>query len=132
LPILISIFLVPSIKKLRHDADTELKPAWANYYNLAKWVDENLEANAIIACRKPAMFYLYSNSFTVNYKYTEDEQDLINDLYNKQVDYVVMEQLGYSSTSRYLYPVIQNNPKRFELVQELNNPDTYLFRLKNE
>ena len=76
------------------------------------------------------MFYLYSNSFTVNYKYTEDEQDLINDLYNKQVDYVVMEQLGYSSTSRYLYPVIQNNPKRFELVQELNNPDTYLFRLK--
>ena len=130
LPILISIFLLPNVKKLRHDADTELVPAWANYNNLAKWVDENLEANAIIACRKPALFYLYSNRFTVNYKYTEDEQDLINDLYNKQVDYVVMEQLGYSSTSRYLYPVIQNNPKRFELVQELNNPDTYLFRLK--
>lgn len=130
LPILISILLVPNIKKLRHDANTEPKPAWANYYNLAKWVEENLETSAIIACRKPAMFYLYSNCYTVNYKYTEDEQDLINDLYNKQVDYVVMEQLGYSSTSRYLYPVIQNNPKRFELVQELNNPDTYLFRLK--
>ena len=130
-PGIISIFLIPNVKNLKKMAENEVKPEWANYYSLAKWAGENLKANTIIACRKPAMFYLYSNSFTVNYKYTDDEEELINDLVVKQVDYVVMEQLGYGSTSRYLYPVIQNNPERFKLTQERNNPDTYLFRLEN-
>jgi len=130
LPVFLSILLFSDIKNLRNNAKAEVKPEWANYYSLADWAEGNLEANTVITCRKPVMFYLYSNSFTVNYKYTVDEQDFINDLLNKGVDYVVMDQLGYSSTSRYLYPVIQNNPKRFELIQERNNPDTYLFRIK--
>jgi hypothetical protein len=132
LPISICILLLPNIKNLRVTAEADVKPEWTNYYSLAKWVEENLEANTVIACRKPAMFYLYSSSFTVNYKYTEDEQDFINDLLSKHVDYIVMDQLGYSSTARYLYPVIQNNPNRFELIQERNNPDTYLFHLKSQ
>ena len=132
LPILISFLLFPEVIKLRRNAKTAMKPEWSNYYSLAKWAQENLAANTVIACRKPTMFYLYSNSFTVNYKYTTDAQELINDLHNKQVDYVVMEQLGYSSTSRYLYPVIQNFPESFELVQERNHPNTYLFRLKSQ
>ena len=132
LPLFIVILLMPNIRNLRNDAQSEIKPEWINYYSLAKWVKENLEAKTVIACRKPALFYLYSNSFTTNYKYTDDAQDLINDLLNKQVDYVVMDQLGYSSTARYLYPVIQNNPERFEFILERNNPNTYLFRLNGE
>jgi hypothetical protein len=75
------------------------------------------------------MFYLYSNTHTINYKYTEEGQELIDNLIEKQVDYVVLEQLGYSSTYRYLLPAIQNNPDKFEVIQKIGGPDTYLLRL---
>ena len=53
----------------------------------------------------------------------------IDNLIEKQVDYVVLEQLGYSSTYRYLLPAIQNNSDKFEVIQKLAEPDTYLLRL---
>ncbi len=130
LPVLIALLLFPGIKKLHQNARQDLKPEWANYYSLAEWSKENLADSSVIACRKPHLFYLNSNRFTVNYKYTENGQSLIDDLIDKQVDYVVMDQLGYSSTFRYLYPVIQNYPDRFELVHEINDPQTYIFRFK--
>ena len=132
LPVVIAFLLISDIKTLHQFAKAEPGAAWANYFNMAKWAKANLPANMVIACRKPAMFYLYSNSYTVNYMYTENAGELMADLVKKQVDYVVMEQLGYSATTRYLYPVIQNNPEAFELVKELNKPGTYLFRFNDQ
>ena len=130
LPLIISIFLFPGINSLSMGAKAEIKPEWTNYYSLASWLKENNGDEIVVACRKPGLFYLYSNSYTINHKYTTDDQELIKDLIEKQVDYVVLDQLGYSSTSRYLYPAIQKNSEVFELIQERNNPETYLFRLK--
>lgn len=130
LPLIISIFLFSGIKSLSREAKAEIKPEWTNYYSLASWLKENKGDEIVVACRKPGLFYLYSNSYTINYKYTTNDQELIKDLKEKRVEYVVLDQLGYSSTSRYLYPAIQNNPEVFELIQERNNPETYLFRRK--
>jgi len=131
LPVLLIILLFPNIKKMKQQAKAEITTEWANYFSLAGWVGDNLEENTVVACRKPGLFYMYSNCYTVNYKYTPVAQDFINDLVIKHVDYVIMDQLGYSSTSRYLYPVIQNNPEKFELIQERSKPSTYLFLLKD-
>jgi len=129
LPIIICLPFFSNVKPLHEQARTKIKANWANYFTLAKWVNDNLDANTVVACRKPTMFSLYSNSFAAKYKYTEDSQELIDNLIEKQVDYVVLEQLGYSSTARYLWPAIQNNPDKFKIIQKLNNPDTYLLQL---
>lgn len=129
LPILLTLPFLPLLKPLHEKAKTKATANWVNYFSLAKWANDNLNNNVVIACRKPTMFYLYSNTYTVNYKYTENEQELIDNLIDKQVDYVILDQLGYSSTSRYLLPAIQNNPEKFSLIEKRTNPDTYLLQL---
>jgi len=101
---------------------------WENYFKIAKAIKAEGNSNIVISCRKPTLFYLYSGTHTTGYKYTLDDQEFLADLELRRVDYVVLEQLGYSSTFRYLYPAIQKNPERFENVSHLPNPDTYLLR----
>jgi hypothetical protein len=43
---------------------------------------------------------------------------------------VIIEQLGFSSTAKYLVPAVQKNPDKFEVVYQLKNPDTYLLKFK--
>jgi len=68
--------------------------------------------------------------YTVDYKYIEDQKELMNDLIAKKVSYVVIKQLGYSSTYRYLVPVINNNMQRFQIIHKIDNPETLLLKLQ--
>jgi hypothetical protein len=130
IPAVLIIPLLTTIKPLNYTAKDKPNPNWANYIKLAKWAKQNIDPEAVITCRKPTIFYLYSNTFTVNYKYTEDQKDLMIGLVAKKVDYVVIEQLGYSSTYRYLVPVINNNMQRFQIVHKIDNPETLLLKLQ--
>jgi hypothetical protein len=64
------------------------------------------------------------------YKYTADAEELIEGLHQQNVRYVVLEQLGYASTGRYLVPAIQKYPLKFEVVYHVKDPDTYLLECK--
>jgi hypothetical protein len=102
--------------------------AYTNYFNLASWAEKNSDPEDIFIARKPQFFYLYSNRQVIKYKYTSDDQELIKDLEKRNARYVVIEQLGYGSTPRYLVPAVQKNRNRFQVVKQLKNPDTYLLR----
>ncbi len=117
-----------SIKKNHQMAAAPMTPNWSNYFATAQWVKNNLPSEVTVACRKPTLFYLESNSKTTNYKYTKDAEELLNHLKRKNVDYVVLDQLGYSSTYQYLLPAIQANRDKFVLQVQFKNPDTYLFK----
>lgn len=129
LPLLLVLAFISPIVKAHRSAAERYMQNWGNYFAMAKWVRDNAPDTSVVACRKPTMFYLYSGSYTVNYKYTDNQDDLIKNLYEKKVDYVVYDQLGYSTTYRYLRPVLQNNQSLFELVKKIENPPTYLFKL---
>lgn len=68
----------------------------------------------------------------MNYLYSTEPEEVIRDLIDKQIKYVVLEQLGYASTVRYLYPAIVANPELFDLVWQLPDPDTYLLKFNRE
>jgi hypothetical protein len=51
-------------------------------------------------------------------------------LQEEGLNYVVVDQLGYGSVGRYFVPAYQAYPERFELVAQLPNPDTYIFKVK--
>jgi hypothetical protein len=105
-------------------------PAYTNYFNLAKWAKANTDPQDVFIARKPQFFYLYSHRQVNKYKYTPDDKDLIADLERRKADYVVIEQLGYGSTPRYLVPAVQKNMSRFQVVKQLKNPDTYLLKFQ--
>jgi len=125
------VFSFSPINSLNTSAKADYSPAWENYFKMAKWVNKNLDDGVIISCGKPALFYLEAQTFTMRYKFASDPAQLIDDLEEKEVDYVVVDQV-YGNTFRYLVPAIRQNPQRFEQVLHLKNPDTYLLKFKSQ
>ncbi|MEM6718201.1 MAG: glycosyltransferase family 39 protein [Bacteroidota bacterium] len=121
-----------SISKLHEQAKTEYADNYKNYFALAEWIQENADADAVTAVRKEGLFYLFSQKNVTNYKRTPDREAQIEYLRHKKVDYVVVEQLGYSTTSKYLVPAIDRYPNKFKTVKLLPNPNTYLMKFSPE
>ena len=89
-------------------------------------------AQTVVCSRKPSVFYVYAGCHVCNFRYTEDDAELIRGLLTSQVDYVVLDQLGYAATGRYLYPAIQKHPELFDVVATFRFPQTVLLRFNRE
>ena len=127
--ILVLLFpFIPDVIALNQNARQRYNRKWHNYFEIARWFKRSELTDVVVSCRKPAMFYLFSGTYTTRYMFTQDDGELLEDLIDRKANYVVVDQLGYSSTIRYLYPAIQNNPDRFKLVTQIDNPDTYLLK----
>lgn len=96
-----------------------------NYRELSLRVAE-LDRYAVVATRKPELFYLYSGVKAKYFLETTDEVALISDLLDKGVKYVVLDQLGMEATFKYLYPCVRNHQDIFSTLVVVQNPDTYL------
>ncbi len=129
--LIVAFFHIEPLKEQHALAKMPYPPAFKNYFALAKSFnpknEQEINKDIIVCCRKPEMFSYYSNCLTTNYKFSLDPKEVIEEMIETNINYVVLEQLGYSSTVRYLYPAIQAYPEAFEIVSHLPNPDTYLF-----
>jgi hypothetical protein len=105
---------------------------YKNYFALAEWINENADDASITAVRKEGLFYLFSKKNVTNDKKTLDREAQIEYLKSKNVNYIIVEQLGYSSTSKYLVPVIDRYPNKFKTIKQLQNPNTYLMQFLPE
>ncbi len=114
--------------RLKLESKMKYEAKWANYYKIAEYVKENLNSSDIIVCRKPQLFHIYSDAFTSMYPYEIDDKKMIQSFKDKNVKYVVIEQLGFSSTGRYLAPAVNKNPQHFRQILHLKDPDTYLLQ----
>jgi hypothetical protein len=79
---------------------------YTNYFGIAEWAKANTPEDAVISCRKPELFYLYSHRKTAGYLSSQEAAEVVGDLETNGITYVVLDQLGFSSTVRYLWPVI--------------------------
>lgn len=102
--------------------------AYRNYFQIAATLRANTPEKTIIACRKSGLFYVMGARKVVGYRFSLDPLEVIQGLVDDRVDYVIVDQLGYSSTSRYLVPAIQRHPALFNNRLTLPNPNTYLLQ----
>lgn len=117
--------------RLKSVADESRRPIpqqLAGYVDAAKAVGSRLPARTVVCCRKPSVFYVYAHCHVCNFRYTEDDEKLIRGLIESKVDYVVLDQMGYAETVRFLYPAIQKHEELFEGVAAFRKPQTYLLR----
>lgn len=131
--LLMILFMFTPVEHQAKAAKMPHPPAYLNYFSIAREMEKHVPQNTVCCCRKPELFRYYAEKiYSVNYLYTTDANELLSDLVAKKVDYVVLEQLGFGSTPRYLYPAIQANPELFPVVWHLPNPDTYLLKFERE
>ncbi|MFH1279707.1 MAG: hypothetical protein ABIK65_15165 [Candidatus Eisenbacteria bacterium] len=101
---------------------------WKNYFEVADWVRENTPEGTVVICRKPYLFYLRSHRLTRPYLWSPEKEEVWNKMMEDGADYVVLAPLS-ATTSRYLIPMVNAYPERFEAVLHLQNPDTWLLRV---
>ena len=105
---------------------------YKQFFAIGEQVKKKTSEGTVVCSRKPQMFYLYSDRPGVVYKFTQDKQELIADLVKKQVDYVILDALGYSSTGYYLFPAVQQYPQLFSPVMHYEDTHTYLLRFRRD
>ncbi|MCY7349625.1 MAG: hypothetical protein LH606_03035 [Cytophagaceae bacterium] len=128
------VFLFTPVVKQKHlyAKFGEYDASYKNYIETARWARENTPPGSVISVRKTSLFYLFADRFVSGYAFTADQKAFLDDLRRHKVNYVVLDALGFSSTGRYLYPVVVSNPDKFEVVLHLTEPDTYLLRFRDE
>lgn len=130
--LVVAFLMMPKLKELNLMAKEDYYPAYKNYFQIAEAVKANGSPKMMICCRKAEMFHYYSGTFVNTYVFSLDDRKVIEHMFKTNVDFVVLEQLGYSSTGRYLYPAIMKHPDLFSPVMHLENPDTYLLAFNKE
>ena len=116
------LLYIPNLRLVTLAARSPYPPEWQTYLEIAKWAETNTPADAVIACRSPYLFALMANRHTTFFANNLDDKEMLRSLEDAKVTHVVLDQLGFSATTRYLYPAIQKNPERFTPIYDHTNP----------
>jgi len=116
------------LQAVAKEARAPMIPHYAGFLDAAKTVRRHLPPETVVCSRNPSVFYVYAGCHVCNFRFTEDDAELIRGLIASKVDYVVLDQMGYSSTERYLYPAMRKHKELFQPVASFRDPPTYLFR----
>lgn len=105
---------------------------WVRYFDAATWISENSDEDAVVLCRKPFLFYLYSNRRTIAYPFTRDKKAMREYLLEASPDYIVLERLssGTSATDVYLIPVLHEMTAYLREAHFTEEPVTAVYRFE--
>ena len=104
-------------------------PEWSTYFEAGRWIEQNTEEDVVVGCRKAFLMSVISKRQTTSYALTEDYDAVLASLEQGRADLVVVDQLQFNSTSRYLLPTIERHRDRFRYVHVIPDPDTYILKL---
>jgi hypothetical protein len=104
-------------------------PEWSTYFEAGRWIEQNTEKDVVVGCRKAFLMSVISKRKTTSYALTEDYDAVLASLEQGRADLVVVDQLQFNSTSRYLLPTIERHRDRFRYVHVIPDPDTYILKL---
>ena len=123
---------VPNIQAVAILANQEHRypPEWSTYFEAARWIEQNTPEDAIVACRKAYLMSVISKRQTTSYTFTEDFDTVLADLQQGRATHIVLDQLQFSSTSRYLIPTIERHRDQFSYVHHIPDPDTFILRVE--
>lgn len=111
------------------NAKTKYPPAYQRFFDLGHWARTNLPPNAVVASRKPTLFYYTSRGYTCYYPTTSRTTvEFMKGLKESKATHLVMEELGYKTTP-YLTFFINNLPQNFQLLYTIPGPDTKIYKI---
>lgn len=104
------------IERLKSNKMGSYNQNFANYFTIGNWLNQNTKDSSVIVCRKPALLYVFANRKTVGYRSTSNISEVLKGMDINKATHVIYDRLGYSSTNRYLLPVIQSNGEKFQKI----------------
>ncbi len=130
--ILLCLFAKPGLI-MEHEISNQKYPlSYRHFFQIGKELGKSTPEGTVICSRKPQMLYMYSHRPGVVHLFTQDDKELIQHLIDKNVDYVILDALGYSSTGLYLFPALQKNAQYFDITTHYEQTHTYLLKFNRE
>jgi len=92
--------------------------AFTDYISSAQWCGANLPDTARIYCRKPEIFYMYSNYHHSEMIPVNVEPDAVIAFFEQHhTQYVILDS-WFPHAYRTIYPAVMAYPQRFELIHQ--------------
>ena len=109
-------------------------PGWSKYLETAMWTRDNTPEDALVLCRKPFLFYVFSRRRTIAYPFTRDQEVMLQHLSESRPDYIILEDFGagVSTTEVYLVPVLREMVAYLERVYFTGDPVNTVLRMNWE
>ena len=104
-------------------------PAQASFYAAARWTRRNTPADAVVANRKPRLFYWIARRRGDVYPYSSEPTVVIRGLEEMGADYVVVDAIS-GTTPRYLVPAVRARPDRFRVLHRESEPATFVLAFR--
>ncbi|MFQ5888717.1 MAG: glycosyltransferase family 39 protein [Gemmatimonadota bacterium] len=104
-------------------------PGMASFYAAARWASQNTPPGAVIANRKPDLFFLFARRQGGLYRFSAEPAVVLRGLEELGASYVVVDQISLT-TDRYLIPTIRMYRDRFEPVYSGGDPPTLILRFE--
>jgi len=118
-----------NLEYLRGDRYAGYSPDWRRYFETIDWIKKNVPDDPVIMARKPEFVFLFSGHKSFVYPYTTDPDKMRASI--NQADYVLLDNFSWTGTTpRYLLPVLQTEPDRYEVVYRSRPPEFYVLKIK--
>ena len=111
-------------ERLKAQADYPLN--WKKYFDTAGEAQRTTPQDAVFIARKPHLFYVHSGRQAANFKNTENDTLQMDYFMEIGATHVVLDNLGYGSTPRYLFPTLEKHAICFKNVMSFPEQHTYL------
>ncbi|MEW5798209.1 MAG: hypothetical protein AB1728_04295 [Bacteroidota bacterium] len=125
---------LPTLKKnLGGDEFAGYPEEWANYLRLSQWCADSLEADALVACRKPSVSFIYGRgkSFQGIYQVpSQDPDTLLQQLKRPGTTHIILDNIA-GTVYRYMGIIERKYPNTFVPVRQIgyNQSAAYLFKI---
>ena len=128
--VLLLIYVLPlpgGAKRLADYSQADYPPQWSRYYQAGQWLKANSPEDAVVLCRKGYWMYIISGRRCVGFPFAAPDEVLAH-MERENVDYVVLESLGFPQTVQHLVPAVNEYRDRFEALWQDQTVPTYVLR----
>ena len=93
--ILMAFIYTPKLEVLNKQAKKPMESVYYTYFDLAKWTKKNLGNDAIILCRKPMLFHLFSEHAVNGFIKLDDHEEVLKTMKKNNYTHIVYMETAY-------------------------------------
>lgn len=113
-------------------SDSPCVPApWQSFYDAAEWARDNTPEEAVVANRKPRIFFWISRRPGDVYRFSGEPELVVESLERMGATHVALDRIS-GTTVRYLVPAVEAYRDRFTVVYQGGTPPSWILQYRGE
>ncbi len=124
--VLASFGQLPEVMALNARRNQDYPDRYRDYFSASIWIRQNSDEDNVVACRKPLLSYHFSQRPSIRWINTSDPHEIIRSFSNNDVDYVIVDVLGYASTGQNILPLFRQFPEKLAIVKKMEKTPTFI------